>query len=340
MLMQVSGLSKVYKGYRKEVGLRGSFKALFRREVILTPAVTDLNFSINSGEFVGLLGPNGAGKTTTLKMLCGLVQPTHGQAIAFGCYDTSKRNRDYLRRIGLVMGQRSQLNPDLPAIDSLRLAKAIYGLTEDKFTKRLNDCLQIFSIDNKLEVPVRKLSLGERMKMELILAIIHEPELLFLDEPTIGLDFNAAKQIRDFLIKANAELGITVILTSHYTKDIEELCRRVILINYGRMVYDGSLTGVDSRIQDQRSVQVSVRDTSYRNLVIQALNEINITTSIAETESDAIQFTSRRTQISQALDQILKNIPASSIHDIKITENGIDEIFAEIYRRPQSSNRS
>lgn len=337
-MLEVNQLSKNYQSFRKQPGLLGSLKSLVRRDSVVVSAVADLSFKIARGEFVGLLGPNGAGKTTTLKMLTGLIPPTSGSARAFGVYDTAQRPVEYLRRIGMVMGQRSQLNPDLPAEDSFRLAQAIYGLSDQSYRIRLNECLNLFGISDKLQIPVRKLSLGERMKMELILAILHEPELLYLDEPTIGLDFNAAHQIRDFLAKANTQLGITVILTSHYTKDIEELCRRVILINHGRIVYDGALAGVDARIQDQRTVTLTLDSLAQVQHVKAIISHQGL--ALLETDDDVeakeIRFVTSRSRIAECLGKILSAIEVRTVADLKVSDRGIDEIFAEIYRRPQA----
>jgi ABC-2 type transport system ATP-binding protein len=336
MILAVEGLSKTYKSFKKEAGFIGSLKALVHRELVEVPAVVGLDFKIEKGEFVGLLGPNGAGKTTTLKMLTGLIPPSAGRAAAFGQYDTAQRLPAYLRRIGLVMGQRNQLHADLPPIDSFRLAQAIYALPEQRFERRLQECLALFSIESKLHTPVRKLSLGERMKMELILAILHEPELLFLDEPTIGLDFNAARQIRDFLAKANAQLGITVVLTSHYTKDIEELCRRVILINHGRIVYDGPLSGVDARIQDQRMATLTLDSRGRVASVLAALEAAGLDPLPDDGNAAEVRFVAGRARIARAMTCALSAVPAEAIVDLKVAERGVDEIFAEIYQRPRT----
>lgn len=317
-------------------------KALFHREKIPVHATRNLDFKIERGEFVGLLGPNGAGKTTTLKMLTGLIRPSAGKATVFERFDASQRNPEYLRRIGMVMGQRNQLNPDLPAMDSFKLAQAIYGISEEKFARRLAQCVELFGIEDKLLTPVRKLSLGERMKLELILAILHEPEILFLDEPTIGLDFNAARQIRGFLAEANRQLGITVVLTSHYTKDIEELCRRVILINHGRIVYDGLLSGMDDRLKGQKNVSLffsdRVRFEQARKFVVSASGQgINLVEKADQAfppfellfdvaVQDAAPFISR----------LVSQFGPSDVVDIKVSERPIDDIFSEIYQQPEA----
>jgi ABC-2 type transport system ATP-binding protein len=302
-------------------------------------AVKPASFTIRKGEFVGLLGPNGAGKTTMLKMMTGLIPPSAGRCEAFGGFDTALRPKAYLRRIGMVMGQRNQLHPDLPAGDSFRLSQAIYDIPEDRYQDRLKLCLKLFEIESKLNIPVRKLSLGERMKMELILAILHEPELLFLDEPTIGLDFNAARQIRSFLAEANKTLGITVILTSHYTKDIEELCRRVILINHGTLVYDGPLTGLDARVQGERLFHVEARDTqTAARLTAWAQGHQELTLLAADDSArdgadKTIAFAVPTKIAGTTTKQMFEHVDPESILDFSVSERGLDEIFSEIYRR-------
>lgn len=341
-ILSVEDLSKTYITFKKEPGLLAGVKSLFHREKILVHAARDLNFVIAKGEFVGLLGPNGAGKTTTLKMLTGLIRPSSGKATAFGQYDTAKRNPDYLRRIGMVMGQRNQLNPDLPAMDSFQLAQAIYGITDTNFTRRLNECVKLFAIEDKLLTPVRKLSLGERMKLELILAILHEPEVLYLDEPTIGLDFNAARQIRNFLAEANKKLGITVILTSHYTKDIEELCRRVILINHGKIVYDGRLAGMDDRLKGQKIVSLFFRsqDASNRGLELVksagdgSVNHIEKESAVGTFE---LQFDVSVQHAATFIRKIVSAFSDDDVIDIKVSERPIDDIFSEIYSKPETA---
>jgi ABC-2 type transport system ATP-binding protein len=277
-------------------------------------------------------------------MLTGLIAPSSGRATAFGAFDTARRPPLYLRRIGMVMGQRNQLNPDLPATDSFRLAQAIYGLDEDRCQSRLDTCLDLFSIRDKASTPVRKLSLGERMKMELILAILHEPELLFLDEPTIGLDFNAARQIRGFLAEANRRLGITVVLTSHYTKDIEELCRRVILINHGRIVYDGPLAGMDERLQGERTLTLTLADREALSRAtadatrLAGSEPVKLRPAVETTDAATLTLTldvaARRTPT--VLAKMLGALPEASVLDVKVGERALDEIFSELYQKPRS----
>jgi ABC-2 type transport system ATP-binding protein len=337
--IKVDGLSKTYQTFKKDAGFGGAVRSFFHREIIPVHAVKPASFQIRRGEFVGLLGPNGAGKTTMLKMMTGLIPPSAGRCEAFGSFDTATRPKPYLRRIGMVMGQRNQLHPDLPAIDSFRLSQAIYDIADARFQNRLNLCLKLFDIESKLNIPVRKLSLGERMKMELILAILHEPELLFLDEPTIGLDFNAAKQIRSFLAEANKTLGITVILTSHYTKDIEELCRRVILINHGILVYDGPLHGLDARVQGERLFHIEVRDSqTAAALATWAQEQTELTVLPGDVSSEGnddrtIAFAVPTRFAGVITKNMFEQIAADTVVDFSVSERGLEDIFAEIYQR-------
>jgi ABC-2 type transport system ATP-binding protein len=220
-------------------------KGLFHREFEETAAANDISFSIAEGEFVGFLGPNGAGKTTTLKMLSGLIYPTSGTARVAG-FDPTKRENAYRRLFALVLGQKNQLWWDLPAIESFNLLRAIYALPADQFKTTLDELVVLLDVGKKLNVMVRELSLGERMKMELIAALLHRPRVLFLDEPTIGLDVVSQKAVRQFLRDYNRRFRVTILLTSHYMADIKELCERVIVIHKGKKIYDGALDRLES----------------------------------------------------------------------------------------------
>ncbi len=233
-------LCKKYAYYEKREGFWGSAASLFHREKKYRDALTDVTFSIERGEFVGLMGPNGAGKTTLIKLLCGIVRPSSGEASVFD--ETPYAASDaHKKRFALVMGQKSQLWWDLPAMDSLLLNQSIYQVSEPKFRDSLAYYGELFDVKKYLGVPVRQLSLGERMKLELIAALIHDPELLFLDEPTIGLDAVAQRRIREMLRTAGAERGITLVLTSHYTEDLLELTPRAVVLREGTILYDGKL---------------------------------------------------------------------------------------------------
>jgi ABC-2 type transport system ATP-binding protein len=253
MMIEVQNLTRVFRTYKKQPGFWGGVKGLFHRKFEEIAAARDVSFSIDEGEFVGFLGPNGAGKTTTLKMLAGLIQPTSGRARVAG-YDPSKRDNAYRRLFALVLGQKNQLWWDLPASESFTLLRAIYGIPADPFKQTLNELVELLGVGHKLNVMVRELSLGERMKMELIAALLHRPRVLFLDEPTIGLDVVSQKAVRQFLRDYNRRERVTILLTSHYMSDIKELCERVIVINKGNKIYDGDLSRLEESSGSRKRV--------------------------------------------------------------------------------------
>lgn len=236
--IETTSLAKTYRYHRSRPGLRGSFKDLFSRQRDERVAVESLDLRVEHGEFVGLLGRNGAGKTTTLKMLSGLLRPTSGEVRVLG-HEPRRRGFDFLRRIAIVLGNKSMLWWDVSTMENLRLHEALYDLDPHDFRDSVQELGRLLEITDHLEIPVRKLSLGERMKCELMLALIHRPELIFLDEPTIGLDVVSKAAIRDFLRRLNAERGTTIMLTSHDMNDVDELCRRVLLVDRGRLQFDG-----------------------------------------------------------------------------------------------------
>jgi len=242
-IIEVNNLSKTYEYYKKQPGLWASIKGLFNREKLYTDAVKNINFKVKEGELIGFLGPNGAGKTTTLKMLSGILYPSGGEAKVLG-HTPWKREKEYQKQFALVMGQKNQLWWDLPAMESFILNKEIYEVSDADFKKNLDELVELLDIKDILNVQVRKLSLGQRMKCELVAALLHQPKVLYLDEPTIGLDVVAQKNIRDFLKKYNKEHKTTIMLTSHYMEDIKELCQRVIIVDHGTIIYDGDLNSL------------------------------------------------------------------------------------------------
>jgi ABC-2 type transport system ATP-binding protein len=244
-MIEVNQLTRIFRTYKKQPGFWGGVKGLFHRKFEETAAARDISFTIAEGEFVGFLGPNGAGKTTTLKMLSGLIYPTSGTARVAG-FDPTRRENAYRRIFALVMGQKNQLWWDLPALESFNLLRAIYALPADQFQATLDELVTLLGVGSKLNVMVRELSLGERMKMELIAALLHRPRVLFLDEPTIGLDVVSQKAVRQFLRDYNRRHRVTILLTSHYMADIKELCERVIVIHKGRKIYDGALDRLET----------------------------------------------------------------------------------------------
>src|SRR5580692_7030832 len=254
-LIEVQALTKAFRTYKKEPGLRGAVRGLFHRRYEQTFAVDHVSFTVEQGELVGFLGPNGAGKTTTLKMLAGLLHPTSGSARVLG-FVPWERQDGYRRQFALLLGQKNQLWWDLPARESLELNGMIYGLPTAAFQRTVDELTSLLAVRDKLDVMVRDLSLGDRMKMELIAALLHQPKVLFLDEPTIGLDVVSQKTVREFLRQHNARQKTTILLTSHYMADIQELCQRVIIIDHGTIFFDGQLSQIVDRFADSKLVTI------------------------------------------------------------------------------------
>src|SRR5262252_2839526 len=253
--IEVTQLTKTFRTYKKQPGFGGAVRGLFRRKYEQTQAVKDVSFQIEPGELVGFLGPNGAGKTTTLKMLAGLLYPTDGSARVLD-YVPWEREDGYRRQFALLLGQKNQLWWDLPARESLDLNAKIYGIPDDVLERTVTEMTELLAVRDKLNVAVRELSLGERMKMELIASLLHRPKILFLDEPTIGLDVVSQKTVRQFLREHNAKNKTTILLTSHYMTDIQELCQRVIIIDHGTIFFDGRLSDVVDRFADSKLVTI------------------------------------------------------------------------------------
>ncbi len=254
-VVHVSELTKVFKVPEREPGLRAAAKALIRRKTRDVRAVEAISFDIEPGEVVGFLGPNGAGKTTTLKMLAGLLYPTSGEARVLG-HVPSRREKDYLRRMTMVMGNRNQLQWDIPALDSFELYRAIYRLRREDYVAMRDELVELLDVGDLVRKPVRNLSLGERMKVEIVGSLLHRPQVLFLDEPTIGLDVTMQKRIRTFVAEYNKRHGATVLLTSHYMADVEALCKRVIVIHHGRILFDGALASLANEFAAYKTIGV------------------------------------------------------------------------------------
>lgn len=318
-IIQTKKLTKTYTRFEKEEGLRGSVKSLFKREKVLKTAVHDFDLDINEGEFIGLIGPNGAGKTTLMKMLTGIISPSSGSISVLG-YIPNELKNTYKKQFAIVMGQKSQLFQDLSAADTFLLFKEIYGIPEKEYRKNLHYFVDLFSIAEYLNVQVRTLSLGERMKLELIAALLHNPKILFLDEPTIGLDAVAQKQIRGFLREVNRDQGTTILLTSHYMDDIKSLCKRCIVINNGSKIYDGNLEMLFDRYQTHKMIRVTFDEsTSYKP---------PFDVKIVEENPFKLSFMVRRRDIRGIVNSIMSEC---EITDISIEEEDIGNVIERIY---------
>ena len=318
-VIETRGLTKVYRTYKKESGLRGSLKGLWRRKYDETRAADDISFRIEEGELVGFLGPNGAGKTTVLKMLSGLLNPTAGEARVLGFVPWERRN-EMKRQFALLMGQKNALWWDLPAQESLELNRAIYGIDRARFKKVVGGLSELLEVQDKMNVMVRELSLGERMKMELISALIHEPRVLFLDEPTIGLDVVSQKRVREFLRAYNREHKIVTMLTSHYMQDIEELCHRVIIIDHGRIFFDGPLSDIIDRFSGFKILSLTFADKADRDFA--TFGEV-----IAQTPA-SVQLKVPRAQVTETCRQLLDNC---QVTDINVQELPVEEVIRQLF---------
>ena len=278
--IEVINLSKHYKVPTREQGLKAAARSLFKRTYKTVKAVDEISFTINPGEVVGFLGPNGAGKTTTLKMLSGLLFPTGGKTSVLG-FEPSRRQPDFLSQITLVMGNRQQLQWDLPALDSFELQRAVYGVPRPDFERTRDEFIELLELGDLVRKPVRNLSLGERMKMEIAGALLHRPKVLFLDEPTIGLDVTMQRRIRGFVEEYNRRHGATVLLTSHYMADVEALCKRVIVIHNGKLLFDGDLGALIGRFSAFKTIGVTTDSaggswSQYGEVLEQAIGHVTL----------------------------------------------------------------
>ncbi len=312
-IISVKKVSKRFEFYKKAPGLFGALKNFFVRDVQYAHAVREASFEIAEGELVGFLGPNGAGKTTTLKMLSGILEPTGGSVRVLG-FDPYAKNPKYQKQFALVMGQKSQLFSDLPAREGFEVIKSIYEIDDKKYKRNLNELVDVLGVERYLDIQVRKLSLGERMKLELIAALLHEPKVILLDEPTIGLDVVAQKNIRDFIRSYNQTKKTTVMLTSHYMEDIEALCKRVIIINFGSIVYDGPIDELVKKYAPHKLLRVTFDDPGVAREVLEKYGELETydryACAIRVSRADVKQVAINLLQSSLPVDDILIDEPA------------------------------
>jgi len=319
-MIRVENLKKSFRVHRKEPGFVGSLKGLINRQWDEKLALKGVNLEIGPGEIVGLVGANGAGKTTLVKILAGVVHPSSGVAKVLG-HSPWERNNLFRRQIALIMGQKAQLWWDLPAADCFLLLREIYRLPQDEFRASLEQLTSTLGVKNQMNTPIRRLSLGERMKMELIAALLHRPKVVFLDEPTIGLDLNAQRAMREFLLNYRLEHRPAMILTSHYMEDIERLCERIIIIREGEFVYDGALAKVLSKYAGHKVITAKLGAETQAPNLPPALAEV---ISVAPTEA---KFKVPRLKVAEAATAILNQLP---VIDLSIEEEDISDIIAKL----------
>jgi ABC-2 type transport system ATP-binding protein len=319
-IIDIKNLTKTYRVYQKSEGLGAAIRGLFKREYKEVRAVRGIDLAIEQGEFVAFLGPNGSGKTTTLKLLSGVIVPTSGTASVMG-FTPWERKNEYRRRFALVMGQKNQLWWDLPALESFQLHKQIYRIDPEQYRQTLDELTALLDIGRLMKQPVRELSLGERMKMELTAALLHNPEVLFLDEPTIGLDVIAQHNIQQFLKHYQEERRITIMLTSHYMKDVAALCRRVVIISQGQIKYDGLLTDIVSQFSSQKLITLQLADDSVTT-GFERFGEV------LEIVPPKVKLRIERTEVARVLAQILAQ---TAIDDVVVEDPPLEQVIGEMF---------
>lgn len=318
MAIKVENLSKSFTYYEKEQGIKGSIHNLFHKEKLEKEAVKNISFAANDGEIVAFLGPNGAGKTTTLKMLSGILYPTSGTMDVNG-FNPSKREKDFKKNIAIILGQKSQLQWDLPAVETLYLNKCIYGISDKEYKENVDELVSLLNVEKLLNVQVRRLSLGERMKMELIASLIHKPKVLFLDEPTIGLDFVSQDNIRSFFKAYNEKEKATILLTSHNLDDVEHLCQRTIIINSGTIRYDGQTQEL-KKYNNYKYIKFNASDDD-----IKFLQDNNFQ---LEAENNEVSLEVESSKVNDVLATLIQNC---NVKDLRIDEYPLEKIIASMY---------
>jgi len=324
-VIRVRNLSKTYVRHRKDPGLRASLRALFRRERVEKAAVRGVDLDVAEGEIVGLVGPNGAGKTTLVKMLAGIIHPTSGTAEVLGAVPWH-RSDAFRRQIALIMGQKAQLWWDLPAADAFLLLKEIYRIPDERYRENLGTLVAMLGVERELNVQVRRLSLGERMKMELIAALLHEPRVVFLDEPTIGLDLTAQRAIRDFILAYRERHRPAMILTSHYMEDIERLCRRIVIIRDGTFVFDGPLEEVLRRYASKKVITAHLRRA---DAPLRPAADLAPFGEVLPGDGLELRLAVPRERVAQAASFVLAHWP---VHDLSIDEEDVGTVIERIFR--------
>jgi ABC-2 type transport system ATP-binding protein len=323
-VVRIDQLSKVFRVPEREPGLRAAAKSLIRRKTRDVRAVDAISFDIGTSEIVGFLGPNGAGKTTTLKMLSGLLYPSSGEARVLG-HVPWRREKDYLRRITLVMGNRNQLQWDLPALDSFELNRAIYRLRREDFLHTRDELVELLEIGDLVRKPVRNLSLGERMKVEVVGSLLHRPQVLFLDEPTIGLDVTMQKRIRAFIAAYNRRYEATVLLTSHYMADVVALCKRVIVIHHGRILFDGDLAALSNQFAAYKTIEVALADGSAQlDTYGEVISRDGDRTKLRVPKADTPRIAARLLSEQQVADLTIEEPPIEDVIELVFAQEAVE----------------
>jgi ABC-2 type transport system ATP-binding protein len=317
-VITISKLAKHYQVPEREGGLKAAVTSLFKRKYRTVKAVDGISFTIGPGEVVGFLGPNGAGKTTSLKMMSGLLHPTSGEVSVMG-FEPRHRSHDYLRQVTLVMGNRNQLTWDLPALDSFDLQRAIYGIPVDQFKRTRDEFIELLDLKDLVNKPVRNLSLGERMKMEFVAALLHQPKVLFLDEPTIGLDVTMQRRIRTFVAEYNKRYNATVLLTSHYMADVEALCKRVIVIHHGRILFDGDLSSLVSQFSSYKTLSLTLPNPN---------TELSKYGEVISREDGRITLRVPKAQTSQVTARLLSDF---QVDDLTVEDAPVDDVIDQVF---------
>ncbi len=323
-VITISQLAKHYQVPEREGGLKAAMASLFNRKFRTVKAVNNISFKIEPGEVVGFLGPNGAGKTTTLKMLSGLLHPTSGEVHVLG-YEPFRRSYDYLRQITLVMGNRNQLTWDLPALDSFDLQRAVYGIPVDEFKRTRDDFIDLLDLKDLVNKPVRNLSLGERMKMEIVAALLHKPKVLFLDEPTLGLDVTMQRRIRAFIAEYNRRHNATVLLTSHYMADVEALCKRVIVIHHGRILFDGDLSNLVNQFSAYKTLSVTLQNPDA---------ELSQYGEVISKDDGRVTLRVPKAKTSQVTAKLLSDL---QVDDLTVEDAPVDDIIDQVFSQKEEA---
>ncbi|HET8567950.1 MAG TPA: ATP-binding cassette domain-containing protein [Candidatus Limnocylindria bacterium] len=321
-VVEVRDLRKIYKVHERQTGLGATVRSLFKRTFKEVPAVNGITFGIEPSEVVGFLGPNGAGKTTTLKMLSGLLHPTSGEARVLG-YVPWERDDAYLRRMTLLMGNRTQLVWDIPAADSFLVLKEIFRIDDATYRRRLDELVELLELQPLIHKPVRQLSLGERMKVEFAAGLLHGPEVVFLDEPTLGLDVSMQSRIRAFVRELNRRTGATVLLTSHYMDDIVALCRRVVVIHHGRLLYDGALADLAERMAPYKLVAATLRDGATGR-------DLSLYGEVVSRESGRVRLRVPRAEAAERTARIVGDLGAD-LADLTLEDPPIEEVIDRVF---------